>query len=62
MAVEVATHAHGSYVFDLQRRYWFAVRYLTGLVTALAVGALHNVLARRQFCSSQGRHLKVKSC
>jgi hypothetical protein len=61
MAVEVATHAYGSYVFDLQPRYWLAARYITGLVTAVAVGALHNVLARRQFCSSQ-RRSKAKSC
>jgi hypothetical protein len=52
MATEVATHAYGSIVFDLQPRYWFAVRYLTGMVIAIAVCALHNVLGRKQFCNS----------
>jgi hypothetical protein len=61
MSIEVATHAYGSYVFDLQPRYWLAARYITGLVTAVAVGAMHNVLARRQFSSSQ-RRSKAKSC
>ncbi|WIA08351.1 hypothetical protein OEZ85_007791 [Tetradesmus obliquus] len=55
MATEVATHAYGSYVFDLQPRYWLAVRYLTGLAIAMAVAAAHNALARKQFCSHGSR-------
>ncbi|KAF6263202.1 hypothetical protein COO60DRAFT_1492345 [Scenedesmus sp. NREL 46B-D3] len=37
MAAEVATHAYGSYVFDLQPRYWVAVRYVPGLLLAVVV-------------------------
>jgi hypothetical protein len=63
MAFEVATHAYGSYVFDLQPRYWFAVRYFTGMLIAMGVAASHNVLGRKQFYNSQIRgKAKAKAC